>query len=149
MKKPRLKYILILFVLIILAFVAEHAFAKKPKKPKHTHVDVTIDNSVTNNITNNYSTTEEYFIDESTHGISGSEYHSYRAQGLAADAIHCTTSTRKHQMGVGTGYSDGQNGFAIGYCKVVSDENPVMIGVQAMGGTDAEPEYNVGVNWTF
>ena len=49
----------------------------------------------------------------------------------------------------GTGYSDGQNGFAIGYCKVVSDENPVMIGVQAMGGTDAEPEYNVGVNWTF
>lgn len=105
------------------------------------------------NVTNNYFTTEvtNEFYDYSTSGVSSSSFNSGLAQMLAMDAIHCSTSTRKHQAGIGTGYSDGKNGFAAGYCKTMVTDGgiPVMIGGAAAIANGAKPKYSLGVNWTF
>ena len=83
-------------------------------------------------------------------GIDNNEFHSSIAATMAADAIHCTTSSRKHQMGVGMGYDDGHSGFAAGYCHSIEIKGqPVMIGVKATTATDTKPKYSVGMNWTF
>ena len=83
-------------------------------------------------------------------GVEGNEFHSYMAANMAADAIHCTTSSRKHKMGVGMGNSEGHNGFAVGYCNSIEFKGkPVMLGVKATTATDTKPTYSIGVNWTF
>ena len=85
-----------------------------------------------------------------THEFDGNEFHSSIAAVMAADAIHCTTSSRKHQMGVGVGYDDGHSGFAAGYCHSIEIKGqPVMLGVKASAATDTKPKYSVGMNWTF
>jgi len=84
------------------------------------------------------------------HGVDGNKFHSYVAAEMAADAIHCTTSSRKHQMGVGLGNSDGHNGFAAGYCHSIEFKGqPVMLGIKATTATDTKPTYSIGANWTF
>lgn len=83
-------------------------------------------------------------------GVDNNEFHSSLAAVAAADAIHCTTSSRKHQMGVGVGNSDGHNGFAAGYCNSIEIKGkPVMLGFKASTATDAKALYSVGLNWTF
>jgi hypothetical protein len=54
-------------------------------------------------------------------------------------------------MGVGTGYSDGKNGFGLGYCKTfVTDGGiPYMLGGKGAAAKGMKPRYNFGVNWTF
>ena len=95
-------------------------------------------------------TTEVTNITNITTGIENNEFHSSIAATMAADAIHCTTSSRKHQMGVGVGYDDGHSGFAAGYCHSIEIKGqPVMIGVKATSATDTKPKYSVGLNWTF
>lgn len=92
---------------------------------------------------------ENIFVEDS--GISGSTYNSGLAQLLAMDAIHCNTSTRKRQAGIGTGYSDGKNGFALGGCQtfVTDGGTPWMVGGKAAVANGAKPRYNLGINWTF
>jgi hypothetical protein len=83
-------------------------------------------------------------------GITDNEFNGSMAAAMAADAIHCTTSSRKHQMGIGTGWSDGANGIAIGYCHSIEIQNqPVMIGIKASGADNTDAKYSVGFNWTF
>jgi hypothetical protein len=83
-------------------------------------------------------------------GMSSNKYNGGMAALMAADAIHCTTSSRKHQMGVGLGNSDGQNGAAVGYCNSVEMWNrPVMWGVKASGAEDTDNKYSIGLNWTW
>lgn len=98
--------------------------------------------------TNNYYSNNYYSTEINNHS---SNYHSDLSQALALDAIHCSTSTKKHQMGVGAGYSEGENGFALGYCKTTVTDGgvPVMLNGAAAVGTDSKPKYSVGVNWTF
>lgn len=100
-------------------------------------------------ITEEITYVENTFIEDS--GISGSTYNAALSQLLAMDAIHCSTSTRKNQAGIGTGYSDGKNGFAAGYCKTFVTEGgtPWMLGGKAAVANDTKPRYNLGVNWTF
>lgn len=83
-------------------------------------------------------------------GMNGNQYNSGMAAVMAADAIHCTTSSRKNQMGVGGGWSDGHSGFAVGYCHSLEFQNqPVLLGVKAAGATDSKPKYSIGLNWTW
>jgi len=83
-------------------------------------------------------------------GMSSNEYNGGMAAVMAADAIHCTTSSRKHQMGVGLGNSDGQNGAAVGYCNSIEMWNrPVMFGVKASTAEDTHNKYSIGLNWTW
>ena len=83
-------------------------------------------------------------------GMSGNEYNGGMAAVMAADAIHCTTSSRKHQMGVGIGNSDGQNGAAVGYCNSIELwESPVMFGIKATTAEDTDNKYSIGLNWTW
>lgn len=83
-------------------------------------------------------------------GMSNNEYNGGLAAVMAADAIHCTTSSRKNQMGVGIGNSDGQNGFAIGYCNSIEMwQKPVMFGVKASTAEDTDNKYSIGLNWTW
>jgi len=83
-------------------------------------------------------------------GMSGNKYNGGLAAVMAADAIHCTTSSRKHQMGVGLGNSDGQNGAAVGYCNSIELwESPVMFGVKATTAEDTANKYSIGLNWTW
>lgn len=83
-------------------------------------------------------------------GMNGNTLHSGFAATMAADAIYCTTSSRKHQMGVGGGWSGGHSGFAVGYCHSLEFKNqPYMVGVKAAAATDSKPKYSVGLNWTF
>jgi len=103
-----------------------------------------------------HDVTNNYYVDYAENvnnysGISSSKYNSGLAQLLAADAIHCTTSTKRHQMGIGGGYSEGKNGFAVGYCNTfrVTNDSTHMLGVKAMGANDVKPRYNLGYNWTF
>lgn len=101
-----------------------------------------------------HKTVNNYYVDYDVNnftGIGKSDYNTGLAQMLAADAIHCTTSTRKNQMGIGTGYSNGKNGFALGYCKTFLSEGgiPIMIGGKGMTANGAKPLYSLGVNWTF
>ena len=85
-----------------------------------------------------------------TNEFDGNKFHSSLAATMAADAIHCTTSSRKHQMGIGLGNSDGHNGFAAGYCHSVEIKGqPFMLGVKATSATDTKPTYSVALNWTF
>ena len=95
--------------------------------------------------------TNEFYETTEINGIDNSDYHSGLSQMLAMDAIHCSTSTKKHQMGVGTGYSNGKNGFAVGYCKTSVTDNgiPVMFNGAAAIGNGAKPKYSLGVNFTF
>lgn len=83
-------------------------------------------------------------------GMSNNEYNGGMAAVMAADAIHCTTSSRKHQMGVGLGNSDGQNAAAVGYCNSIEMWNrPVMFGVKAATGESTDNKYSIGLNWTW
>lgn len=94
--------------------------------------------------------TEVTNVTNVTTGIEDDEFNGAIAAALAADAIHCTTSSRKHQMGIGMGNSDGQSGVAIGYCHSVEIQNqPVMIGIKASSAEDTDAKYSVGLNWTF
>jgi hypothetical protein len=53
-------------------------------------------------------------------------------------------------MGIGAGYSEGANGFAIGYCNSIQiRDKPVMIGLKATTADDTDTKYSVGLNWTF
>ena len=101
---------------------------------------------------NNYYTTNEYtsnYYDDDS-GVSDSELDSDISMMMAADAIHCTTSTRKNQVGVGTGYRSGKNGYAVGYCKTIDNSGtPMMLGIKAAGASGRSPAYGVGLNFTF
>ena len=103
---------------------------------------------VVNHITEVTNVTEVTEINN--FGVDDNEFNGSMAAAMAADAIHCTTSSRKHQMGIGAGHSDGQNGFAIGYCNSIEIQNkPVMIGIKATTADDTDTKYSVGLNWTF
>ena len=99
-------------------------------------------------VTNNYYTENHYHQDE---GVSDSDLDSDVSMLMAADAIHCTTSTRKKQAGVGAGYRSGKNGYAVGGCQTFVTESgvPVMLGVKAAGASGRSPAYSVGFNITF
>ncbi len=135
----KISYIFSLFFLHL--FVVGPAVADKKHGHHHDHEPVVITNvtEVTNvtEITNNF-------------GVDDNEFDGAMAAAMAADAIHCTTSSRKHQMGIGAGYSEGANGFAIGYCNSIQiRDKPVMIGIKATTADDTDTKYSVGLNWTF
>lgn len=84
------------------------------------------------------------------YGVDNNEFYSGIAATMAADAIHCTTSSQKNQVGIGAGYSEGHSGFAAGYCNSIQIKGkPVMLGFKASVATDISPTYSVGLNWTF
>ena len=126
--------------MVILIFCVHEIFADDG------HHNVGETNAVSNvtNVTN-INTINEYQNDLST------TYHAGLAQLLAGDAVACSTSTRKNQVGIGFGYSEGINGAAVGGCKTYVLDNgiPMMVGVKAMAAAHAKPSYNVGFNWTF
>ena len=98
-------------------------------------------------VTNNYYYTENTYQDS---GVSDSDLDSDVSMMMAADAIHCTTSTRKHQAGVGMGYRSGENGYAVGYCKTIDNKGtPTMLGFKASGASGRSPAYGIGINFTF
>ena len=69
---------------------------------------------------------------------------------MAAGAIHCTTSTRKNQAGVGLGHRSGKNGAAAGYCKTIDKGGtPMMLGATVAGSQGRKVGIGVGLNWTF
>lgn len=129
--------------MVLLFLMMDPAAADKKHGHHHEHEPTVITNVT--EVTNITEVTEITNI-----GVSDNEFNGALAAALAADAIHCTTSSRKHQMGMGLGNSDGQNGFAIGYCNSIEIQNkPVMIGIKASGADDTSTKYSVGLNWTF
>lgn len=102
-------------------------------------------------VTNNYYEGDTYVtnIFEDDTGVSSSDLDSYFAATMAASQIQCSTSTRKHQAGVSTGYKSGKNAFAVGYCKSISDTNAVTLGGTAAFANDMKPAYGVGLNWSW
>lgn len=126
--------LVVIVVIVVLALVSSVAFASDDDKPAPPLVT---------NVTNVTEISNFY-------GVENNEFHSSIAATMAADAIHCTTSSRKHQVGIGSGWSDGHSGFAAGYCHSVEIKGqPFMLGVKASAATDTKPTYSVGMNWTF
>jgi len=70
------------------------------------------------------------------------------AASMAAGAVECSTSSRKHQAGVATGYASGKNAFAAGYCHSIgqSPDYAQTLGVKAAFATDMSPVYSLGYN---
>ena len=129
--------------MVLLFLYMDPAAAHKKHGHHHEH-----EPTVVTNVTEVTNITEVTEINN--FGINDNEFDGAMAAAMAADAIHCTTSSRKHQMGVGAGYSDGANGFAIGYCNSIEIQNkPVMIGIKATTADDTDTKYSVGLNWTF
>ena len=127
----------------VLFLFMEPAAADKKHGHHHEH-----EPTVITNVTEVTNITEVTEINN--FGVSDNEFNGALAAAMAADAIHCTTSSRKHQMGAGLGWSDGANGFAVGYCNSIQiRDKPVMIGIKATGGDDTDAKYSVGLNWTW
>lgn len=108
-------------------------------------------------IVNNYYETNNYYqedtyvtnIFEDDSGVSDSDLDAALAATMAASSIECSTSTRRHQAGVSTGYKSGKNAFALGYCKSISDEQAMTLGGKAAFASGMKPTYSIGLNWTW
>lgn len=99
-------------------------------------------------ITNNYYEENNTYIEEHS-GVSDSDLDSTFAATMAASQIQCSTSSRKHQAGVATGYKSGKNAFAVGYCKSISDSQAMTLGGTAAFATGIKPAYGIGLNWSW
>ena len=99
------------------------------------------------NVTNNYYTENNYY----TASISQSDLDTIMAAGMAANAVECSVSSRKHQGGVGTGYQSGKNGFAAGYCHSVSNSKDyaATLGVKSAFADGMKPAYSIGYNFAW
>lgn len=100
-----------------------------------------------NNITEENTYVTNIWEDDT--GVSNSDLDSYFAATMAASQIQCSTSTRKHQAGVSTGYKSGKNAFAVGYCKSISDTKAMTLGGTAAFANGMKPAYGVGLNWSW
>jgi len=133
--KPAHKMALKVLIILVLIAVLMAIFSPAQAGGYPTEYGTTINNNYT---TNYYD------------GVSDSDLDSDTALIMAADAIHCTTSTRKNQAGVGIGYRSGKNGYALGYCKTIDNSGtPTMLGFKAAGSSGRSPAYSLGLNFTF
>lgn len=81
-------------------------------------------------------------------GVNSSDLDSLFASSLAVSQIHCNTSSRKHQAGFGTGYANGKNAFAGGYCHSIgsSDDYSMTLGGTCAVANGQKPGCGLGFN---
>ena len=138
----KMGFVLGLVAWLLIAFGINVAFASGDKCFHCT---------INNYYEENYYEENEYVTNtyEDNSGVSNSDLDATFAATMAASNIECSTSSRRHQAGVSTGYKSGKNAFALGYCKSISDTQAMTLGGKAAFASGIKPAYSIGLNWSW
>jgi autotransporter adhesin len=97
-------------------------------------------------VINNYHT-EEITNITNIHILDDDALSDILAAGMAADAISFGTNTRKWQLGIGAGYHEGAEAFAVGVGKMVETEK--MEFLFSLKGARSNSDWGVGIGATI
>jgi len=96
-------------------------------------------------IVNNYETNNYY--SETFNVLDDDALSDVLAASMAADAISFGTNTRKWQLGLGAGYHEGAEAWAVGMGKMVETEK--MEFLFSLKGAHSNSDWGVGIGATI